>query len=89
MKSKGDSDFMTMQSMSDYDGPRPQFFIVGAPKCGTTAMCHYLSQHPEIFISTPKEPHFFDTELFKVNAQLSSYHYLVITRTFLRVGSSI
>ena len=25
----------------------PDFFIVGAPKCGTTAMNDYLKQHPE------------------------------------------
>jgi hypothetical protein len=42
--------------------PRPDFFIVGAPKCGTTAMTEYLSSHPEIFMSTPKEPHFFATD---------------------------
>ncbi len=28
--------------------PRPDFFVVGAPKCGTTAMFDYLTQHPEI-----------------------------------------
>jgi hypothetical protein len=41
----------------------PDFFIVGAPKCGTTAMCTYLNQHPDIFISDPKEPHFFGSDL--------------------------
>jgi len=39
--------------------PRPNFFIFGAPKCGTTAMSHYLAQHPAVFMSDPKEPHFF------------------------------
>ena len=38
---------------------KPNAFIIGAPKCGTTALCHYLSQHPEIFVSDPKEPHYF------------------------------
>jgi hypothetical protein len=27
----------------------PNFFIVGAPKCGTTSLHYWLSQHPEIF----------------------------------------
>jgi hypothetical protein len=41
----------------------PNFFIVGAPKCGTTAWTTYLSTNREIFVSTPKEPHFFNTDL--------------------------
>ncbi len=42
---------------------RPDFLIVGAPKCGTTAMDYYLSQHPEIFVAPRKETHFFATDL--------------------------
>jgi hypothetical protein len=38
---------------------RPDFFIVGAPKCGTTALFSYLRQHPEVFICAVKEPQFF------------------------------
>ncbi len=41
---------------------KPNFFIVGAPKCGTTALSEYLRTHPEICFSTPKEPHFFSTD---------------------------
>ncbi len=37
----------------------PDFFLVGAPRCGTTAMSHYLGHHPQICFSRPKEPHFF------------------------------
>jgi len=37
----------------------PNLFIVGAPKCGTTAMHTYLSQHPEIYMSIEKEPFYF------------------------------
>jgi Sulfotransferase domain len=43
--------------------PRPSFFIVGAPKCGTTSLCHYLNQHPDIFIPDHKELHFFASDL--------------------------
>jgi Sulfotransferase domain len=42
---------------------KPNFFIVGAPKCGTTALYRYLSAHPNIFMPTVKEPHFFATDL--------------------------
>ncbi len=42
---------------------KPNFFIVGAPKCGTTAMNEYLKQHPEIFIPDVKEVHYFGSDL--------------------------
>ena len=42
----------------------PNFFIVGAPKCGTTALSEYLRYHPNIFISNPKEPYYFADDLF-------------------------
>ena len=41
------------------------FFIVGAPKAGTTSLFHYLNTHPEIKMSSEKEPNYFsDKELF-------------------------
>lgn len=41
---------------------KPNFFIVGAPKCGTTSLAHWLAQHPNIFMSPMKEPHHFSTD---------------------------
>lgn len=41
----------------------PNFFIIGAPKCGTTALATYLKEHPSFFMSSPKEPHFFAPRL--------------------------
>ena len=41
---------------------KPNFFILGAPKCGTTSLARWLAQHPNIFISPEKEPHFFNTD---------------------------
>lgn len=38
---------------------RPNFFIIGAPKCGTTSLNAYLETHPNIYMSPEKEPHFF------------------------------
>ena len=40
--------------------PRLDFMIVGAQKCGTSALAHFLSQHPEIGMASPKEVHLFD-----------------------------
>lgn len=37
----------------------PDFMIVGAPRCGTTALYQYLSSHPDIFMPAEKEPMFF------------------------------
>ena len=41
---------------------KPSFFIVGAPKCGTTSLCKYLEQHPDIFIPSIKELYYFCTD---------------------------
>ena len=41
----------------------PNFFLVGAPKAGTTSLYHYLAQHPEIYMSPIKEPSHFSTEI--------------------------
>jgi hypothetical protein len=42
---------------------RPDFFIVGQPKTGTTALSEMLRSHPEIYMPDSKEPWFFATEL--------------------------
>jgi hypothetical protein len=42
---------------------RPDFFIVGAPKSGTTAMYEYLRAHPQLFLPARKELRFFGTDL--------------------------
>ncbi|MGH7580024.1 MAG: sulfotransferase domain-containing protein [Gemmatimonadales bacterium] len=42
---------------------KPNFFIVGAPKCGTTALYEYLRPHPHIFMPKLKEPHYFAKDL--------------------------
>jgi hypothetical protein len=36
--------------------PQPDFLLVGAPKAGTTALHTALSLHPDVFVTTPKEP---------------------------------
>lgn len=38
---------------------KPNFFIIGAPKCGTTALYSYLKEHNNVFMPDIKEPHFF------------------------------
>jgi len=58
----------------------PDFFILGAPKCGTTAMAAYLSENPEILFSQPKETNFFNSdhqeqELFKTLDEYLDYGF--------------
>ncbi|MCA9246795.1 MAG: sulfotransferase [Planctomycetales bacterium] len=48
----------------------PNFFILGAPKSGTTAMYRYLVTHPQIFMSDPKEPAFFATDYPRLKEKL-------------------
>ena len=44
----------------------PNFFIVGAPRCGTTSMYEYLREHPQIFMPNVKEPHYFGKDLTRI-----------------------
>lgn len=48
----------------------PNFFIVGAPRCGTTALFSYLKAHPDIAMSAYKEPHYFGTDLVGLQFEL-------------------
>jgi sulfotransferase family protein len=43
---------------------KPNLFIVGAPRCGTTSLWSYLKDHPDIFMSAEKELYFFDSDLW-------------------------
>ena len=53
----------------------PNFFILGAPKCGTTSLAQYLSTHPNIFMCPGKEPNFFNTDMptFSLAYDLKDY----------------
>ncbi len=35
--------------------PQQSFFIVGAPKAGTSSLAHYLRQHPQLFLPDRKD----------------------------------
>jgi hypothetical protein len=48
----------------------PTFFIIGAPKAGTTSLNFYLEQHPEIQMSEVKEPAFFAPPLGSATSKL-------------------
>jgi len=60
--------------------PTPNFFILGAPKCGTTALSEYLHLHPNVFFSDPKEPEYFAAD-FPVRLISRERDYLGLFRS--------
>jgi hypothetical protein len=52
-----------VQALPAQDTRAPDFFIVGSPKTGTTALHRMLSVHPQIFMSRLKEPRFLASDL--------------------------
>lgn len=56
---------------------KPNVFIVGAPRSGTSSMLHYLRQHPDIFMAWG-EPHFFGSDIAYNPAPLSLKDYLAL-----------
>lgn len=64
-------------------------FIVGAPKSGTTSLHYYMNEHPEILMSSVKEPDFFsdkeivDQGLYYVTSRINTlqkYHNLFLDK---------
>lgn len=53
----------------------PQFIVVGAPKCGTTALHTYLLRQAGVFVPELKEPHHFASDL-PIRRRLSREPYL-------------
>jgi len=53
---------------------KPNFFIVGAAKSGTTALYTYLKQHPEIFMYDRKETRFFGSDLYERFPHFHLFH---------------
>ncbi len=46
---------------------KPNFFVVGAAKAGTTSLHSYLMQHPDVFMCPIKEPHYFSLDFTEDN----------------------
>ena len=55
---------------------RPDFFILGAPKCGTTSLAAWLETSPQVFMCPVKEPHFFNTDDRQGVADVAAYEAL-------------
>ena len=48
------------------DKRRPNFFIIGAPKCGTSSLINTLRWHPNVYVPLSYEPQFFSTDFKEV-----------------------
>ena len=68
----------------------PNLLIVGAAKSGTTSLHNYLNQHPDIFMCSPKEPHFLinkeigEQRIHKGIIDLKDYESLFSEKAHLR-----
>jgi Sulfotransferase domain len=66
---------------------KPNLFIAGAPKCGTSSLYDYLRQHPQVFMSPRKEPQFFGSDLQR--RQLNSYKFLRNETEYLQLFDKV
>jgi hypothetical protein len=62
--------------------PRPNLFIIGAPKSGTTSLWEYLAGHPDVYMSPVKEPAYFSPD---VPAPLDRFPYGAGEQRYLRL----
>jgi hypothetical protein len=53
----------------------PSFFILGAAKSGTTSLYHGLLEHPDVYLSHPKEPFFYEAEYDQGMEYYASKYY--------------
>jgi hypothetical protein len=56
---------------------KPNLFIVGHPRSGTSSLHYYLKQHPDIFMTAIKEPNYFarDFRLDSDNFHKKKLHF--------------
>jgi hypothetical protein len=60
---------------------KPDFFVVGAGRCGTTALYEYLRAHKRVFMPAVKEPRFFADDMpGLMNRTASLLEYLGLFR---------
>ena len=65
-------------------GAWPNFLVIGASKCGTTSLWHYLDQHPSVYMSPVKEPMYFCSDDYV--AAPGDRHYVMQEHAVRSVG---
>ena len=67
----------------------PTFLILGAPKCGTTALHHALARHPDVFLAPDKDPLFFELDAeYGAGPEAYWYRYFADWRGETAVGEA-
>lgn len=56
------------------NNPAPNFFIPGAPKCGTTSLSNWLADNPYVYFPSIKEPNFFNSDLPRAGIKRKSQY---------------
>lgn len=84
--------------MKNYNILPPNLFLIGAPKCGTTALAEQLGAHPGIFLGK-KEPRYFDARTFydfmddwpvkSIDEYLNYYNSDVALKSVYRLDASV
>lgn len=62
---------------------KPNFFIVGAPKAGTTSLYYYLEEHPDIYMSPIKETNFFSYDEIKQQQLFYNEEFITTEQQYL------
>ena len=62
---------------------KPNFFIIGVAKGGTTALANFLSEHPDVFMAEMKEPNFFSSETLEERELYYGKTYLKSEQAYL------
>lgn len=62
--------------LSNQSSSKPNLFVAGFAKCGTTALNQYLSTHPNVHLCFPKEPHFFIEDVWRRRPAKTEAEYL-------------
>lgn len=68
--------------------PRPNLFIIGAMKSGTTSLHAYLNSHPQIYMSEFKEPEYFAKESVLSNGEEWYLDLFATAKDALVIGES-
>lgn len=67
---------------------KPNLFIIGAMKAGTTALHNYLSSHPQIFMSSVKEPQYFASSTMRSGSEKQYRQLFAAAADEIYVGES-
>ena len=66
---------------------KPNFFIVGGSKCGTTNMSYYLNEHESVFIPEHMEPYYYSR--FDVSKDFKRESMITTEKNYLKLFKNV